>query len=356
MPVENQSVIQQLYDAGIVLPKTTMKARELWYYRTNGIFQDNLLEHYRQICPTLFEPGHNVVCDAKYFYLNMRMYDKLVDWHPKISFQTYEDIEKFCSTPTFYLIKNKEKIEGCDVMGNEYQDCSLLFLLICPQITEKYQIYSQEELIGSFLNNYDFIDPCSETNRRFTRFQIKRLLRLLFEIHKENTFAAIFVDVIDTVQAGTVKRMKFIEEMKEFVKNNPEISREFFNKILELSMRMRGWSGKGNYPLLYEHTVERVDETVLMEELVEFSRHFSGKYAKLCDLSLFSYKEDQFNLSTNEEIGHTIADKIEIILRNNSVHACIRMGSNWLATTAWYYLHEYFGETPFDINQLREII
>lgn len=356
MSTSTEDKILELYNSGIILPKSAKLNQEFSYYKTHGKFKNKLLENRRQICPTLFIPGHNVLGDIDYFYLNVEKQDVLDDYHPRVSFFSYENIINFCCTSTFYLVENKEDLMGEDILCNEYQNCDLLFLFICPgDVTGPCQIYSQEELIGSFLYCYDFFDPHSKTNERFTLVQIYRLLRILYEIHRNNSAAATFIDVIETVLSGTIRQMKIIQEIHLYVKENVEFSHKFFDKLLDIAMFMRGWTKGESHPLASIDTSNSVNETILMEKLFKFNQDCSSKYKILSSLPLFIYRSE-FILSNNADVGYTIAEKIESILRNASTNACIRMSSNWLASTAWYYLNEFFDEKPFDIDRLSEII
>lgn len=113
-------------------------------------------------------------------------------------------------------------------------------------------------------------------------------------------------------------------------------------KLFELSMYMRGWMGKGDYP------VEKapVDNQVIVDlnvtaAILEFELACSELGEIGCvilDLPLLKYRAEDFHLISSVTNGRTIREKIDIVKagdEHDNYDSCIRLSSNYLAVSSY---------------------
>lgn len=327
MFIDKDDDIENLFLDGYILPYT---------------LENENFEIRRKICPQLFEVNHNVVNLEKYFYLNLYQAEDLQKQFPGVNFNTIEDIDFFANSVTFYPVTDFSSLSGDDILGNEYSDptIGLIYIRIHPgDPMGSFQVYSIEELLATFIEYSEFINPHSKTQARFSNLEIKRLDKLL-------------TDVIESINTGILKRSKLIETTGIFCAENPSITREFLTKILHIGFKMRGWSGEGNYPLKSMETDGTVEYDNLQDEIIEFFNSFHD-VLDLIGLPIFLYKNSTFEMSIDSKYGYTIADRINIVLSNSSENACIRLSSNWFLATVWYYMNRYFNEETFPKDNLQ---
>jgi hypothetical protein len=348
------NIFQRLYFSGLVLPNTYDKCLALCHYTNENTLDDEELNTRRKFCPHLFQNCTNVINTEKDYYLNQFFKEELQREFPDVDFDTFEDIQKFANNTTFYPVTSCEYFTKDDILGNEYSefDIESIYLRICPgKSMLEFQVYSIDELQATFLEYYDFIDPHSRTNEHFNDLEIKRLYKLLNDIHKDNEKAACFIDVIETIYSGMLKRSKLIEEMTIFCAENHSIAREFFTDLLNIGLKMRGWTGEGEYPLKSMDTVKIVDYDSVQDEIIIFYNNLND----LAELPIFIYRDYNFIMSIDSKRGYTIKDRLRIIFDNATQNACIRLSSNWLLATSWYYMDRYFNEQIFEKKDLDNI-
>ena len=134
------------------------------------------------------------------------------------------------------------------------------------------------------------------------------------------------------------------------------------NKLLELSMNLRGWLGIGDYPIANAPVDDQ--EQVDIKVTVNLSKFYQqcdelGTIGQLIlSLPLLEYRGGQFIASSDENNGLTIGDKLEILKRGHeadAIYSCIRISSNWLAATVYRYMQILGLPEPFNITLLRRI-
>ena len=364
MSIQPYDVTESLFREFLILPNEIMKSQELWKYRTNKPFENTELQRRWKMCPSLFRVGHNLVPGLNYFYLNIEQRGKILVNFPELSLDDYEDIVEFLDKPTFYLIENREDVDGEDVLGNEFNDCDFLFMYIQPgKQFGNYNIYSIEELIQCFIVNLKFVDPHS-TGKVFDNDVVNRLYRLIYKLtdpsdsHDKNIIAEGHMDVIVEIYSGIGRKHEYINRKKEFIQKNKKIFANFLHKILHIAMYMRRWSGIGLYPLKSMNTNNKVNEKKLLSLLWKFVEDCKQKqYSGLENLPLFEYDvtDKEFLICTDKDVGTTIIEKIMVVLKNDNTSSCIRMSSNLLAATVWYYWNHFFNISLFNITEMGDI-
>lgn len=152
----------------------------------------------------------------------------------------------------------------------------------------------------------------------------------------------------------TIKRKVKVDSTE----TNKEAVATLLKSLVELSMNMRGWDGKDKYPIKDSYSLDqviiyrRVSESILQIEL------YSSSFPEICDdvlnLPLVKYKSGSYILSDLDN-GLTIKGRIAIIKNNKDVHACIRLSSNWLASSAYKYSKMLDIDPGFDIAKMKHI-
>lgn len=338
-------IAEQLFKVGLILPRVPDPESELLSYMIKSKFNSEDLERRRQLCPDLFLIGTNLVWE--HFDLNLSQRIFLLEEFPGETFSTPQECQEFLERPNFYLANLLDGIEGDDLLGNPYNEMvnSILFIQITPgDPLGEYTPYSLEEIIMSFLYHTDFVNP-KRHPQKFSQKEIKRIKKLVSDLQHISEEAKYFLDIIDTVDAKLNGRIKEITDIQP-----DQAVKEFMTNLLETGMLMRGWSSGGKYPLESEQCKGMIDESRVLENLVQLRESES-----IClGLPLFRYRAG-FEMSTQACQGYTIGERVNLILRNETVYSCIRMSSNWLVATANYYLNHYFKENSFDIAQLEWI-
>lgn len=347
--IETNDIVERLFHEGLILPSNTKRSLALWNYKIDQTFSDKKLNTRWKICPELFTVGHNVINDPKYLKLNLYLVSELQNRFPGVSFENEQDIDVFVNSPTFYRVKDTTMLIGHDVFFSNYSDENCIFIRICPGYPlGDYVSYSYQELISTFLHYNEFVDPRSPTFKRFSTLEINRLCYLLSEIQPTDCLN----DIIESINRRLIQHNECLMEMKRYIWKNMEIGEEFFTKLLYIGMKMRGWSGMGPYPLRNKDTYNIIDLDEILSELFTFHQECNNRYFTLSQNFLFLHLNDTFQTSLFNEDGFTIADRINIILQNKNENACIRVSSNWLLSTTWYYMNTGLGQIPFHIEDL----
>jgi len=132
--------------------------------------------------------------------------------------------------------------------------------------------------------------------------------------------------------------------------------------LLELSMYMRGWSGSGPYPIREapvsnQHLVD-INVTQSLAKFIDTCNNLGEIGLIILNLPIMKYISGTFQSSNDPSQGLTIRERLDIIKQGeniNNTNSCIRLSSNWLAATYYYYC-QIIGMVPlFNIEHLRSI-
>lgn len=150
-------------------------------------------------------------------------------------------------------------------------------------------------------------------------------------------------------------------------RSNPDVQqdiRDTLRKLLHVGMYMRGWNGSGPFPieqaLVSEQESLRIDTNVnrSIAEFNQMCQILETVGSHIQHLPLVLYKDDIYNISTDEDDGLTIKDRLRIVLKGdtiNNMRSCIRLSSNWICSSAHKYMIMIGMEPPFEIYKLRRI-
>jgi hypothetical protein len=146
-------------------------------------------------------------------------------------------------------------------------------------------------------------------------------------------------------------------------------------KLLEVGMSMRGWNvvtKKEFYPVKSVDTIipplsqdkvsDQVNGSIVDFEnsltKMSFQNANSIKNLKLVLYQVSSDDKLSFKESTDIDEGFTIFDRIKIVKegeKSNNTCSCIRLSSNWLCSSAYYYMVALNFPIPFNIRELSKI-
>lgn len=273
-------------------------------------------------------------------------------------------------TYTHYDIKSydEEQLEGDVILtiGKTNQPGTLFLITL-------------SELVSHFGSTCMFLVP-DDRNYYFSWSSINKLKRYCkreIEHMAESGISIIdkpvtnMKNIISNIEIMDNGLGKHIEKINKLGDRDKEYIREYLINILELAYYMRGWKVDGNDvpPLRSENTL--TSENSFQEVERNYSKQFckvnifySSLIQELTDIIdgvlLVTIKncdgEMVFTNVNNPEVGKTLMDKLIIITKNDNDNACIRLSSNYILYTVYYYYKECFGgEELFDVNEVSQI-
>jgi len=326
--------LSKMLQAGLILPLSLDWESELSYYQECLAFKSEKLENRRKLCPDLFRIGSNIINHRQAYPLNITLTPVLSTEFPGTSFVTPNDFEKFSQTETWYWAEHIPDDSGEDLLGNNYSQLVNVLIRIVPgSPLGDYSFRSTEELTACFLYKKRFVDPY--------------MIQIELDIVDLKRLKKLFTERRLTLQ------LQLIETLNHENFDPPTVSKEFLEELLKIGLLMRGWDEKGAFPLRTDTTFNPVFETELIERMLGL---LSVNSIEL-NLPIFCYDFElkRFCISVDPSQGYTIKDRLNIILKNEDSYACIRVGSNWIVSTAWYYLKKYFQIEPYPIQELELI-
>lgn len=295
---------------------------------------DSIKNVAQSYCPDIFNEYR---CPNRYRIPNN--INNILRTFPGVQLHNEADWLRFESASTFFHAV-KAPPDMTDTYGELYIHRKNIYVLAKPGQPEQMEFFSAEELISSFLNKQNFINPKSTTNETFTSLQIDRLEAIL-----DNSTLLETIREVKLAQSSLMKAMAELSKYQYF--------KDCMYRLLEIGMLMRGWSGEGKYPLNSLDTQNKVQEDRVVKQLMELSALIDDAWKPLADLRLLKYENKAMRF---EENYPTLKERLDIVFDNQNVHACIRLTSNVFAATSWYYFHHFFNTIAFDLSQLSYIL
>ena len=243
----------------------------------------------------------------------------------------------------------------------------------------KAYAFTYGELAAYFKHSLAFKNPLN-TKDVFTTRNIRKLKNLCATVYdpatKGNAERMLLLEAMSYVEIlandTTQKIKRFHEAYHEAPSVKKLLSRYVVSKLMDIAMHMRGWRGKGPYPISVAHVAqtEDVSEEMLNQNEVdvlvtESMAEFETRCVELGDigvqikaLPLIKYISGQYVISNNASEGLTIGERFDIIRKgegHDTYASCIRLSSNWLAHTAHRLMQLLEMPLPFTAEKLREI-
>lgn len=227
--------------------------------------------------------------------------------------------------------------------------------------------YTIEELAQLFSSNKNFIDPIN--NIRFSDQSIEKLDKLcgcLIISDIPNEVKEHANNLSGSIGATKAHLKGLSDKVNEWMGrvnmlNLKDKVVKYLYRLIDTGMYMRKWKGPPDpYPLeeriTKEHEQAKVDENVNMS-MSKFT-HSNNKLPKeisILDLPLVKYDQGHYVESNSEFDGLTIGDRITILSKGDNINemsSCVRMSSNWMVGSAYYYLQLLEKRPLFNIEDM----
>jgi hypothetical protein len=140
---------------------------------------------------------------------------------------------------------------------------------------------------------------------------------------------------------------------------------QYIEGIMDLAYYMRGWKSQdydSALPLETENTQSMEDVFIRIEE------NYATQSRKNADMFINMSVEAKhlissiplmilmdngtFAQSCNDDVGRTLMDKLDIVNNSSNDNACIRLSSNYMLHTCWYWADRCFNIKLFDLDSL----
>ncbi len=236
-----------------------------------------------------------------------------------------------------------------------------------------FLFFTYAELCDTFSNYKRFINPIN--NEIFNNEIIEKLYLLTQKDKRKSETDEIYEERVELGEE--IERIKIYnstkdEKIKEFVKLYENLEEEkqgniekILNSLLNLGMYMRNWDGVGDYPLNVNSTNFSKDKQIVVDhrvtqELIIFEKLVENKLGeKILKLPLMKYHKESNMFVTSNDPGEglTIGDRIKIVRggENETMSSCIRMSSNKICASSYYYMVLIGFRLPFNISEIYEI-
>jgi len=273
----------------------------------------------------------------------------------------YESLQIAYMCETFFegIYNNINNTDICGYKLTDYKEHELVSFGIRGQ---QMRTFTCEELYVTFNENNVFLNPADTKNSYFNKLSINKLKYILSKNH--NDVNKKLIDIINYINNLTTKTGKEGKELLHIYNKSNNITKgtiqQALNSLLNLSMYMRGWDGISNYPIYNKIKNEELNMAInVTNEINNFQAicktlHDIGK--QILNLPLVRYKNGIFSKSNDFKTdGYTISDRLELIKSGNTTEntsSCVRLSSNWLASSAHKYMSILKLDPKFDIDEL----
>lgn len=254
-----------------------------------------------------------------------------------------------------------------DSSDSEYDD-NFFTIGNLNNISSLYVVTSIE-LNSLFSKNKSFSLP-NNTNYYFPEICIEKLLiwcdndKGTIDSPSYNLKNTInYIKNLDSVNNHIITIGKLCEKDKEDIKN-------YLYHIMELAFYMRGWKVGNNKDLpltseqtqTYSHELEKI-EKLYIEKYLEIDKYYNGLSEEIKNIVKTIYlmkrveidDETKIVRSTSSNMGLTIMERLVIVMKGEEENSCIRLSSNYLLYSVWYYISSIYNEIPFDLKSLSHI-
>jgi len=308
-------------------------------------------------------------------------------------------------TPTFYLgrhpdCKAKRTTVDQDDVLNVRPELLITYGIADPgdaKLRDKhpFYLYKISELSDCFQNSKDYTDPARPSEQlsvvAITKLKnisreklcqlkktpqpaIKRYSAVSRQSSPETEIETEYkrlIEVMNQVEKLNVANSRQALQLGQFYKRGDEKTKasisDCLTGLLHMSYYMRGWkiNGKKNLPIHKDDTTFPSDQQGQVDlNVTNEIKNFDRCVGDLADdikvlfrrLPLIGAKsrasEVVFSPSISNDQGITIIDRLNIVKTGTSTYSCIRMSSNWLCASAYYYMLACGMAPPFDIKIL----
>lgn len=233
------------------------------------------------------------------------------------------------------------------------------------RMIDEYFVFTYRELADLFMFNKNFTNP-NPKSEPFSKTAIRKLKILCSVIRGDSEFSSDRMELkkaIEQVEFFTEEKSGPYKNFYTAYANADEFTKEKVKDLvisfMHLAFFMRGWDGISVQwpvsiaPVSNQHVVDvRVTDGIAdFEHKIQTCGAIGGMFMTL---PLLRYS-GTFITSTSLEDGRNIAERLNIVKSGDTDVSCIRLSSNWFASTA-YRIYQIIGmHLPFNIDRLANI-
>jgi hypothetical protein len=322
--------------------------------------------------------------------INPQWYDLSIHWEPLLSaIYDTEGLKKLCihegftaqdfrgygfeallqisriSHNVFYGKNIYSRQEYTPIMMEEIKDlsnddCVTLGILE----TKDLLTFSMNELAMLFENEKAFKNPTKTSEILDSRIINK------IKLYATNCQHTKLLNVIEEVEKWKEYSNEFTNNLRSCYNKNPLVVK-IFNKIIDIGMYMRGWKVTSqSYPMNEKETMLKENQllevenniTVSIQNLFDDLENQSIDIKKLFEtLPLFKYSinektgEKSYIVTPDPDDGKSILERLMFVLKGDkhkNMKSCIRLSSNIILTSSYFYIRSLGLPEPFNINNL----
>ena len=230
---------------------------------------------------------------------------------------------------------------------------------------------SYQELLDTFKLYKEFRNPTSEGYQIFSERSIRKLKILAQKPCADAKVHEVRLGLYKTIvhiETFIKKRNLDMLNMKDELNVNLTIRSRMivlFQALLDIAKAARSYSATGQDPFPYK--VGSADEIqtevnvsnmlIALQTLCQEEPIISERFLSLA-MMRYNHATGTFHPSQEEYDGISIRDRLTILAKGDSVNemsSCIRLTSNWLCHTAYYYLVMLGEEPPFEMTALHRL-
>jgi hypothetical protein len=371
---DEEAIVTAFRKNGLDISSSTCPSRELIQLQTKQrfIMDDNFVSNYK-LNPVYYDINRFWKSHLSSLYLERNITSLLNN--ECVNHSDISDPKQFLYETTLTKGIYQGLIPGCKY--TETYIYKIPFEEINPKYIISYGImdncsflaFTPEEIID-FLNTHKDFRDFSNQGEVMTDRNIKKMTTICKNFPQEKPFSDLLKTIRDIKMLGKVIDSKMKEFMVHLQKSGDGTKGEvsaIFKRLLDLGMYMRGWDGGTEYPLTEEkcrNYAERYDEieTIVLEKMRELNESINALsdttkiLVKSLPLIKLSEKDKSYYRSTNYEEGLSFYERLMLISTNpDSIHACLRLSSNYIISSSQYYNALINNRNFIDINKLEFI-
>jgi len=269
-------------------------------------------------------------------------------WQPEVSgdesFYQWEDLTE----------QAPEKIISWGVLSHNYRELE----------GNEMKALLLSELSAMFRVNYSFNNDLDKSVfSKEAIYKLKNICRGLINTYRTCHDAQELLNLIIAIEmkeATSNQQVKQWHRKVVSMKKTKEVITSL-KLLFEAGMYMRSWDGHSEYPVRSkvpdrsELVDRRVNDSV--SRLIELVKKLP-RVITILDLPLYLQKNGSLQRSTKKTEGLTIGGRLKIIMKGDSsetIDSCIRISSNWIVSTAEYYLRIMGHPSGINLSNLEYI-